>query len=220
MEKSNSQYNETNIEIFRTFNQAFGKPEFDGAINLGAHIGEYTNFYIYMIVLFFIATLNIYNNKHSLDTVKEIVISWASALITLFIASVIGYICIQIIKNYTNMPRPFCSLTDIYTVAEITNMLDCKMSFPSGHVSFIIIMLASFWPLMNKMFKVLAFVLVVFVAITRIASGAHYPVDILGAVAITLPLTLYVHHKVANFVLHYENKRGFFARILKRLFKL
>lgn len=219
MEVANNQYKDLNLEVFKFFNNNFGQPQYDDAINFGSQLGKHNNFYVYLIIALIFVSLKIYNNKHDLNTLREIVISWFTVGVVLLLSFTIGYAFIILIKNYTSMPRPFCGLENIYVINDVTNKLECKMSFPSGHISFLVIMTASFWSVFNRAFKILAVMLVLFVAITRMAAGAHYPMDLLGAAIITLPLTLYIHHKVTYFVWHYENKKSIFGRIYNRFFK-
>lgn len=219
MEAANNKYQRINQEVFQYFNESFGIPKYDAVIELGAQLGEQDNFYCYLMIALIIASLAIYNNKHDINTLKEIIISWFTAGVTLFLSLAIGYAFILMIKNYTQMPRPFCDLENVYVVKEIASRLECNMSFPSGHISFLTVMIVSFWPLFNRVFKTLAVALVLFVAVTRMAAGVHYPIDLLGAVIITLPLTLYIHHKVAYIVWRYESKRNIFSKLYSKIFK-
>lgn len=219
MEKKSDLIHDTNIAIFKFFNELFGKPEFDPVMVISDKIGSHQLFYYYFISAFVIASFTIYINRNNIDTTKELVISWVTAAITLLSSLIIGYIIITLIKNYTNISRPFCSMEDIYILPMITDMLDCKMSFPSGHISFLTIMIVSFWSLFNYQFKILSIFLLIVVAITRMTSGSHYPMDLFGAVVIMLPLTAYIHHKVAHYILHYEGKYDVFNELYSKIRK-
>jgi signal peptidase II len=64
-------------------------------------------------------------------------------------------------------------------------------SLPSGHASFAMLVGASFWPVAGKARPVLvAFVL--WVGISRISVGAHFPADVLASWLTVLPLVLLV----------------------------
>ena len=196
-----------NIEIFRFFNETFGKPIFDNIIILTQKLGEPSSFPYYFLLFITIASLMLYQKKHDKATIRELAISWLSAAITLFISLVANSVIVLLIKNYASVHRPFCSLADVYIVQHIVDKLSCNMSFPSGHTAFVTIMAASFWPLMNHQFKIISASLVAIVAISRMATGAHYPMDLFGAIVLCLPLTLYLRFRVSSFINQYKTKR-------------
>ena len=219
MEKTSSLSNDLNISIFKFFNETFGKPEFDEIIDFSGKYAGHDFFLYHLLLIFIIASFTIYKNKHDIDIIKELTISWISAGITLFLSLAIGFILIDLIKSYTSVNRPYCSMDDIYSLSSVTHEVVCNMSFPSGHTGFLTIMIASFWSLFNKYFKVFSIIFIAIIAISRMAAGAHYPIDLLGAVAITLPLTLYIHHKVSNLIKKHESKRDLFHKIYNKLKK-
>jgi membrane-associated phospholipid phosphatase len=220
MEKTSTLSNDLNISIFKFFNESFGKPEFDGIMNFSARYGGHDLFPYYLLLIFIIASFAIYSNNHDIKTMKKITISWLSSGVTLFFSLAIGFAFFtNLIKNYTSVTRPYCSMDDIYSLSSVTYELACSMSFPSGHTAFSTIMIASFWNLLNRYFKVISIIFITIVAISRMASGAHYPIDILGAIAITLPLTLYIHHKVSIFIKKHENKMDIFNGIFNKIKK-
>ncbi len=220
MESLNKDYHNVNLEIFRFFNDGFGKTEYDSLMKAGDLIGTGdSNFilFIYIAILIFFFAYNLFKKKDP-KHVKEILNLWLTATITVILSLVIGYIFIIIFKNYTKMPRPFCSLDNIYIIHDIVSKLDCNLSFPSGHTFFLTAITASFWHIFNKKMKFFCVLLIIFVAISRIVSGAHYPIDILGAVVITLPLTISLRNIVYKFILYIENK-GFFNPISRRIIR-
>jgi membrane-associated phospholipid phosphatase len=181
------QVNET---IFLKLNAIFGQPHFKEIIILYQNLLDSSALLIY--VGFFALTSIYLLFKHRKDEIifEQCFLNVVSCFVT-FTASAIALLLALVFKNHTDVIRPLCTYDHIYQIAEITKALKCNKSFPSGHMSLAVAVIASFWPLFNKLAKSLAIVFVILAGISRIAAGAHYPIDLLGAVAIVLPLILY-----------------------------
>jgi membrane-associated phospholipid phosphatase len=93
------------------------------------------------------------------------------------------------IKPFLDFPRP--PLTLAPGSLHILGEPEFHHSLPSGHASFAMLVGASFWPVAGKARPVLvAFVL--WVGISRISVGAHFPADVLASWLTVLPLVLLV----------------------------
>lgn len=93
------------------------------------------------------------------------------------------------LKFGINLPRPFCSLSE----AEFTTIIDitherCLSSFPSAHTGLAIIIAYYLWPHLKNYQKIVMYLLIVAVAISRITLAMHYPADILYSAIITMIL--------------------------------
>ena len=211
-----SQLKEINIAIFRYFNEIFGKSTFDHIMIFTDKFGGPHYFHYHFLLIVIIAAMMFYQRRHNKEALKELTISGFVAMSTLFLSIVIGLVAIaDLLKDYTGMNRPFCDLEHIYSLPAITDKLSCTRGFPSGHLSFLIILVTSFWPLFNRLFKIIALSFVCLVAISRISSGAHYPLDLLGALVICLPLTLFIRTQVNILARKYEARFGAFGYIYK-----
>lgn len=200
MVKTSVLIEKANIAIFKFFNKA----SFDGALDdfmiLIDILGDphRITFHILLIFLsiFFILFLK-KNNKGAFN--QTLITSIAS--ITTFLFSLSSLALALIFKEYTSVSRPFCSLDMINTIPTIIEHLTCKHSFPSGHIVLSCVITTSFWPMLNKSFKIASLIFIALTAITRMASGAHYPIDLLGGAAISLPLTLYTRVLVNKYLI-------------------
>ncbi len=91
------------------------------------------------------------------------------------------------LKFSVNLPRPFCSLDPTQFVTIInTNTERCLSSFPSAHTGLSILVAYCFWPYLNTMLKILAIIVILAVATSRITLAMHYPVDIIYSAIITI----------------------------------
>ena len=91
------------------------------------------------------------------------------------------------LKFSIDLPRPFCSLltTEFITIMDISTER-CLSSFPSAHTGLSVFIAYCFWPYMNKILKLLACLIIIAVAISRVTLAMHYPADILYSAIITI----------------------------------
>jgi membrane-associated phospholipid phosphatase len=102
------------------------------------------------------------------------------------------------LKFGINLPRPFCSLSQIEftTIIDITHER-CLSSFPSAHTGLAIIITYYLWPHLKQYQKVIMCLLIVAVATSRITLAMHYPADILYSTFITLIL-IFLSNKLVD----------------------
>jgi membrane-associated phospholipid phosphatase len=63
-------------------------------------------------------------------------------------------------------------------------------SLPSGHSSFAMLVVASLWPVLPKGWKVMGALFVLWVGISRVSLGAHFPADVLAGWVSSLGIVL------------------------------
>lgn len=207
---------ELNISIFKSLNQVFGKSHFDQVAIFADKFGGPHIFHYHLLFIAIIASIMLYHKKNSKEDLKELLTLGTTAMITLFVSIVLCLVLIaDFLKDIIASDRPYCFIDNIYTIKEVIEGTTCNRGFPSGHMTFSIIMVTSFWPLLNQFFKTIATLALIVIALSRISSGAHLPLDIVGALAITLPITFYIRNRIEQLVRHYENKWRLFDKICK-----
>jgi membrane-associated phospholipid phosphatase len=92
-----------------------------------------------------------------------------------------------ILKFSINLPRPFCSLESVNftTIANIASER-CLSSFPSAHTGLAFLVAYLLWKYFNLAQKIIAILIVMLVAISRISLAMHYPSDIIYSLVIVL----------------------------------
>jgi membrane-associated phospholipid phosphatase len=66
-------------------------------------------------------------------------------------------------------------------------------SLPSGHSSFAMMVVASLWPVLTRWLRVAGVCFVVWVGVSRISLGAHFPADVLAGFILSLAVVLLVY---------------------------
>jgi membrane-associated phospholipid phosphatase len=205
MEKLLNDLQQLNVSTFKTLNQIFGKASFDKMMIFADKFGGPHVFHYHFLFILIIAAIMLYHKKDNKTDLKEITILGITAMCTLFLSITINLVLINdFLKGYMSTSRPYCSMDNIYILQEVVEKISCNRGFPSGHMTFSIIMVTSFWLLFNKAFKAISIIALIIIAISRISSGAHYPIDLLGALTLSLPTTLYIRRKTDHYARLYE----------------
>ncbi len=117
---------------------------------------------------------------------KLLFFSLASGLFARFILT-------ELIRFFWDRPRPFEVYSDIYQLV----LRDGGGSFPSGHAAFsfaVATAISFFYPKTSIIF----FTAAIFVGISRIAAGVHFPSDILGGSIIGVLSAFLIHVILKN----------------------
>lgn len=204
-----------NLKLFYLINSTFGKPYLVPFFEFLNIVGEPKNFIIHFIFACIIALSLFFYYKKDKNQLSMFLTNSFVCATAAFFSLLIGFAFLTtMLKYYTGVTRPFCALKDIHIIVSSTASAKCFTSFPSGHLAYCTIIISSFWPLLNKFFKYISIIFIVALAISRIASGNHFPIDIIGAIGITLPLSLYIRILSYEFMTKLNNKTNFISKIL------
>lgn len=165
------------IKIFYFFNNLTGKSAvFDAAIIFLSNYLEYFLLGIFLLFLFLEA-------RSSAQKIK--------IFSTVFISVVIARLgIVNLIRFLYPRPRPFM----VYQVNQLIE--EGINGFPSGHAALFFAMAMAIY-FYNKKWGVWFFAAAVLIALARVTSGVHYPLDILAGAAVGI-LTSYLIFLVAE----------------------
>ena len=101
------------------------------------------------------------------------------------------------LKEHFAYERPYAALpSDEVRHVETRSDEDANRSFPSGHVTTITALVVALWPALSVEFCWFGAGTIFAVAWSRIALGAHFPVDVLASVVISTMIVLFVRRMV------------------------
>lgn len=106
-------------------------------------------------------------------------------LALVFSPAVIAYIVEYILKSLIPSPRPFLFFENVKPLF-LHGGMD---SFPSGHAMFFGALAMSLY-FVNKRMGILYFIVALIVGLARVASGVHFPIDILVGYILGIIITL------------------------------
>ena len=160
-----------NLGLFYLFNNLAGRSKlFDDIV---VFLASYLQ---YFLVLFFILLL--YFSLHPKR--KKIYIFSVTIISALFSRA-----AAEIIRFFYHHPRPFVN----HPVHQL--LPESGWSFPSGHSSFFFAMATAIY-FYNKKWGLGFFIAALFMNISRIIAGVHYPLDILGGMILGIAAAWFV----------------------------
>lgn len=179
-----------NLWLFHAINDV--KEEYlDWFMLLGTHIGSHTYFPVYLAIAVLIALVVIALALRKDPRLgQELALYWLAAMCVFILGYTLDGAFLTWLKPFLDFPRPPLALP-----ADSLHILgepEYHHSLPSGHASFAMLVAASFWPVLNSAGRVAVGTFVVWVGISRIGVGAHFPADILAAYISSLSITLLV----------------------------
>lgn len=129
---------------------------------------------------------------------------WVSTIVVFCVAYVLDGWLITVLKPLLDFPRPPLALP-VGTV-HVLGQIEYHHSLPSGHASFVMLVVASVWPILNHWQKMLGMLLVIWVGISRINLGAHFPADVVAGWISSLAIVLLVRYVVNRVIITSNNK--------------
>jgi len=152
------------IELFYLLNNLAGQSPFlDSVIVFLASYLPYLVVGIFLVLIFFSA----YSRR---EKIEILLVTGIAVLIARFGIT-------ELIRLFVHRPRPFLTLP----VHQL--LTDSAWSFPSGHVTFFFALSTAVY-LYNKKWGIGFFIATVFITVSRVIAGIHYPSDILGGAVI------------------------------------
>ncbi len=189
-----------NVWLFHCINN-IRFPGLDSVMLLGTTLGDHTLFPLYlgMVALFGLVVTNtpIQDNSH-----HRIRVSRCMAAIAVFsLAYVLDAALLGYLKPLLDFPRPPLALPP--GTLNIVGIPEYHHSLPSGHSSFAMLVAASLWPVLNRNWRIIAAIYVLWVGVSRVSLGAHFPADVMAGFLSSLAVVMLVYvavQKLMRFV--------------------
>ena len=179
-----------NVWLFHAIND-IRESHLDRFMQLGTAIGDHGLFPLYLALLT-LAALGITVKQRSLA------LPWIGAIAVFSCAYLLDGLLISTLKPLLDYPRPPLALPA--GTVHIVGSPEYHHSTPSGHASFAMLCIASLWPMLNSRLKLIGVSLVLWVGISRVSLGAHFPADVLAGYVSSLAVVLAVRSLVNLYV--------------------
>lgn len=175
-----------NIWLFHAINDLRGD-FLDRFMLLGTSLGGHANFSLYLALAALAAIISV---RRSHPYHSEAAERWLPVLAVFSIAYVLDGWLLGWLKPLLDFPRPPLALLE--GSVHIVGQAEYHHSLPSGHSSFAMLVAASLWPALKGGNKALAAFFVLWVGLSRISLGAHFPADVLAGFLSSLLVVLLV----------------------------
>ena len=175
-----------NVWLFHAINNVHGK-YLDQAMLLGTYLGGHTHFALYFALTAWAGVIHASRCvKNGSTTYQPTVELWLTVLAVFSVAYLIDGALLGWLKPLLDFPRPPLALPadSIHLIGKI----EFHHSLPSGHASFAMLVLTSLWPILNRWGRIAGAILALWVGVSRISLGAHFPADVLAGFLISFTI--------------------------------
>lgn len=186
-----------NVWLFHAINDIrFGG--LDSVMLLGTTLGDHIlfPFYLGVLTLFALVVVNTPFQDTSHHRVR--VSRWMAAIAVFSLAYLFDGLLLGHLKPLLDFPRPPLALPT--GTLNIVGLPEYHHSLPSGHSSFAMLVTASLWPVLNRKWRIAGVVFVLWVGISRVSLGAHFPADVMAGFISSLAVVLLVYIAIQKLV--------------------
>jgi membrane-associated phospholipid phosphatase len=186
-------WNGANIWLFHAINDIrFGG--LDQVMLLGTTLGDHILFPLYLGLLTLVA-LVVVNTPFQDSAHHRVRVSrWMAVIAVFSLAYVLDGVLLGYVKPLLDFPRPPLALPQ--GTLNIIGLPEYHHSLPSGHSSFAMLVTASLWPVLSRKWRIAGVGFVLWVGLSRISLGAHFPADVMAGFISSLAVVLLVYFAV------------------------
>lgn len=171
-----------NIWLFHAVNDVHSA-YLDQFMLLGTKLGEHALFPFYIGIIALFALHDVAKDRQKTER-------WLTVITVFSIAYLLDGLLIGALKPLLDFPRPPLALPP--GTVHIVGIAEYHHSLPSGHSSFAMLCTASLWPVLNRYARMAGAFFVLWVGLSRISLGAHFPADVLAGFLSSLAVVLLV----------------------------
>ncbi len=193
-----------NVWLFHVINNVRSE-YWDRIMLLGTELGEHTWFPLYLALIALAALIFVARMPtQSSAQYQAQAARWIMVIAVFGIAYLLDGVLINLLKPLLDFPRPPLALPS--GTVHIIGAPEYHHSLPSGHSSFAMLSVASLWPVLNRWWRAAGVFFVLWVGVSRISLGAHFPADVLAGFLLSLVIVLLVYTALQPLI-HRNNSR-------------
>ncbi|MFA5169985.1 MAG: phosphatase PAP2 family protein [Sulfuriferula sp.] len=198
-----------NVTLFHSINN-FHPDNWDSLMLMGTMLANHQLFPLYLAALSLFAVIAVSKIPTTNFTYyQQHTTLWVNTLAVFSIAYVLDGYLLGMLKPLLDFPRPPLALP--IASLHIIGAPEFHHSLPSGHSSFAMLVIASIWPILRHELRILGVFFILWVGISRISLGAHFPADVMAGWASSLFIVLLVRWVLSQIQPRYltglQNKR-------------
>jgi len=161
-----------NAWLFHAINDLRG-PLIDNVMLFGTRLGDHRNYPLYLAAAAICGLVAVFRDRKQ----SGLAIKWLTALAVFAVGYLVDSQLIAFLKPWLDYPRPLVALNgDV----RVVGAPEFDHSLPSGHAAFIMLVAASFWPVAARPYRILLAALALWVGMSRISLGDHFPADVMA----------------------------------------
>jgi membrane-associated phospholipid phosphatase len=176
-----------NVWLFHAINN-IREDWLDQFMLLGTWLGGHAQFPFYLALLTLTALFVL--NKHAQQNMQSPVLvqRWLAVIAVFSLAYWLDGLLLGYLKPLLDFPRPPLAL--LPDTMHVIGNPEYHHSLPSGHSSFAMTVVASLWAILSRRWRVVGVFFVLWVGISRVSLGMHFPADVLAGFLVSLVIVL------------------------------
>lgn len=161
---------------------------------LGTYLGGHNLFSFYLVLLTLLALFVVNKPMQDSDQYQTRVKRWMAVIAVFSLVYWLNGLLLGNLKPLLDFPRPPLAL--LPDTLHIIGSPEYHHSLPSGHASFAMMVVASLWPVLSQRWRLAGVFFVLWVGVSRISLGMHFPADVLAGYLSSLLVVLLVYRAV------------------------
>ena len=163
----------------------------DKVMLLGTELGDHTLFPFYLGLLALCALAVADTPGQEPVHYRLQVTRWMAVIAVFSCAYLFDGLLLAVLKPALDFPRPPLALPP--GTVQVVGTPEYHHSLPSGHSSFAMLVTASLWPVLKHGWRVAGVIFVLWVGVSRISLGAHFPADVMAGFLSGLAVVMLVY---------------------------
>jgi membrane-associated phospholipid phosphatase len=171
----------------------------DQLMLLGTYLGGHAMFSFYLVLLTLSALVAVNMTAQNQEQYQASAKRWIAVIAVFSIAYWLDGLLLGFVKPYLDFPRPPLAL--LPETVHIVGAAEYHHSLPSGHSTFAMMVVASLWPILNRKWRVAGVCFALWVGLSRISLGMHFPADVMAGYLLSLAVVLLVYVVIQRLLL-------------------
>lgn len=179
-----------NIRVFHLIND-IRSGWLDQLMLLGTELGDHKRFSIYLVCLMFVALFALNTQLQNLEQYQARAKRWIEVIAVFSFAYWVDGWVLGFLKPFLDFPRPPLAL--LPDTLHLIGTAEYHHSLPSGHATFAMMVVSSLWPVLCHRCRIAGIVFVLWVGLSRVSLGMHFPADVIAGYLLSLSIVLLLY---------------------------
>ncbi len=158
---------------------------------LGTWLGGHAQFPLYLALLTLTALFVLSKPAQQNMQYPALVQRWLTVIAVFSLAYWLDGLLLGYLKPLLDFPRPPLAL--LPDTMHVIGNPEYHHSLPSGHSTFSMMVVASLWPILSRRWRLAGAFFVLWVGVSRISLGMHFPADVAAGFLLSLIVVLLLH---------------------------
>ena len=183
----------------------------DKVMLLGTELGDHILFPFYLGLLTLCALVVAETPGEEPAHYRLRVTRWMAVIAVFSCAYLFDGLLLAVLKPALDFPRPPLALPP--GTVQIVGTPEYHHSLPSGHSSFAMLVTASLWPVLKRGWREAGVIFVLWVGVSRISLGAHFPADVMAGFLSSLAVVMLVYVAIQKLMQVIGKRANRFRRV-------